>query len=90
MLYRVIDAVELPALVSAFMESYEVVAPVKRGGSHVFEVIQSPDDMDLSYATTISATKCCLTDSSSSSSKSNSCCIITLGMSTLFTYSVSS
>ena len=57
MLYRVIDAVELPALVSAFMESYEVVAPVKRGGSHVFEVIQSPDDMDLSYATTIASPK---------------------------------
>ena len=54
MLYRVIDAVELPALVSAFMESYEVVAPVKRGGSHVFEVIQSPDDMDLSYAGSVS------------------------------------
>ena len=33
MLYRVIDVGELPALVSAFMETYEVVAPVKRGRS---------------------------------------------------------
>ena len=29
MLYRVIDETEAPALVAAFMERYEVVAPVK-------------------------------------------------------------
>ncbi|WP_080798195.1 4Fe-4S dicluster domain-containing protein [Arabiibacter massiliensis] len=57
MLYRVIDAGELPALVSAFMETYEVVAPVERDGSHVFEAIASPDDMDLSYETTIASPK---------------------------------
>lgn len=57
MLYRVIDATELPSLVAAFMEDYEVVAPVKRGQSHVFEVIGSPDDIDLSYDTTVSSLK---------------------------------
>lgn len=57
MLYRVIDASELPALVSAFMEDYEVVAPVARGAGHVFEAISSPDEVDLSYATTLSSPK---------------------------------
>ena len=33
MLYRVIDASEMPALIDAFMQSYEVVAPIKRGDS---------------------------------------------------------
>ena len=42
MLYRVdLNAGELPALVSAFMETYEVVAPVKRGRSYAFQVIES-------------------------------------------------
>lgn len=57
MLYRVIDAAELPALVSAFMEAYEVVAPVKRGKSHAFEVIDSPDQIELSYETTLASPK---------------------------------
>ena len=47
MLYRVFDAAELPALVSAFMDGYEVVAPVKRGAHYSFEAISSPDEMDL-------------------------------------------
>ena len=42
MLYRVIDASELPALVSAFMKSYEVVAPVKSERGYVFEAVSSP------------------------------------------------
>lgn len=57
MLYRVIDASELPSLVSAFMETYEVVAPVKHGRSYVFEAIQSFDDIELSYDTTVSSPK---------------------------------
>ena len=57
MLYRVIDAGELPALVSAFMETYEVVAPVKRGRSYAFEVIESFDEIELDYPTTIASPK---------------------------------
>ncbi len=57
MLYRVIDAAELPALVSAFMETYEVVAPVKRDRGYVFEAIESFDDIELGYDTTVSSPK---------------------------------
>ncbi len=57
MLYRVIDAAELPSLVTAFMEDYEVVAPVKRGRSFVFEAIESPDEIELSYETTLASPK---------------------------------
>lgn len=57
MLYRVIDASELPALVSAFMESYEVVAPVKGKRGCSFQVVSSPDEIELSYDTTISSPK---------------------------------
>ena len=57
MLYRVIDASELPSLVSAFMESYEVVAPVKRDRSYVFEAVESFDDIELGYDTTVSSPK---------------------------------
>lgn len=57
MLYRVIDAGELPALVAAFMESYEVVGPVARGASYVFEAIGSPDDLALDYPTTVASPK---------------------------------
>ncbi|MEF9877145.1 MAG: 4Fe-4S dicluster domain-containing protein [Gordonibacter sp.] len=57
MLYRVIDAAELPALVSAFMEAYEVVAPVKRDRSYVFEVIRAFDEIELGYDTTVSSPK---------------------------------
>ena len=31
MLYRVIDRADVPSLVAALMERYEVVAPVRRG-----------------------------------------------------------
>ncbi|MFR5091552.1 MAG: hypothetical protein ACLTDR_05585 [Adlercreutzia equolifaciens] len=41
MLYRVIDETEAPALVAAFMERYEVVAPVKRGNKYVFSAVDS-------------------------------------------------
>ncbi len=57
MLYRVIDAGELPALVSAFMETYEVVAPVKRGQSYAFEAVESFDEIELDYPTTIASPK---------------------------------
>ena len=45
MLYRVIDADEVPALVSAFLESYEVVAPVNHGGVTTFDVITAPEQI---------------------------------------------
>ncbi len=57
MLYQVIDRSELPALVSAFMESYEVVAPVKSGESYSFEVIESFDEIVLDYPVTITSLK---------------------------------
>lgn len=57
MLYRVIDSEELPALVSAFMQDFEVVAPVERDRGYVFDVIGSPDEIELGYETTISSPK---------------------------------
>ena len=57
MLYRVMDKRELPALVRAFMDSYEVVAPVKRGGGFIFDVIGSPDEIALGYTQTASSAK---------------------------------
>ena len=57
MLYRVIDATELPSLIQAFMDSYEVVAPVKRGRGYVFDAIESPDEIALDYDTTIVSPK---------------------------------
>ena len=57
MLYRVIDATELPSLVGAFMESYEVVAPVKRDQGYAFEAITSPDEIELDYDSTIASPK---------------------------------
>ena len=57
MLYRVMDKGELPKLVRAFMESYEVVAPVKRGRTCVFDRIDSPDEIELGYAQTSSSPK---------------------------------
>lgn len=57
MLYRVIDAAELPLLVRAFMESYEVVAPVEQSRGYNFEVINDPDDIKLNYETTIISPK---------------------------------
>ena len=57
MLYRVMDKRELPALVRAFMQSYEVVGPVKRGSGYVFDVINSPDEIELDYTQTASSAK---------------------------------
>ena len=57
MLYRVMDKRELPSLVRAFMESYEVVAPVKRGDEYVFDRISSPDEIELDYPQTASSSK---------------------------------
>lgn len=57
MLYRVIDAAELPQLVAAFMEKYEVVAPVRSGRSFAFEVVTSFDEIVLDYPTTITSLK---------------------------------
>lgn len=57
MLYRVIDAEERDALVSAFMQEYEVVAPVKRGRGYVFDVVESPDEIAYDYSTTTSSLK---------------------------------
>lgn len=57
MLYRVIEASEVPALVSAFMEAYEVVAPVGKGKVYAFDVITSPDQIELNYDRTITSPK---------------------------------
>jgi ferredoxin len=57
MLYRVIDATELDLLVSAFMQSYEVVAPVKHDLGYIFDVIDEPEDIELNYGTTILSPK---------------------------------
>lgn len=53
MLYRVIDADELPALVEAFLQTYEVVAPIASGRSYAFDAIESFDQITLDYGTTI-------------------------------------
>ena len=57
MLYRVIEASELPALVEAFMETHEVVAPVKKGDVYAFDVISSPDEIELDYDQTVASPK---------------------------------
>ncbi|MDR2716322.1 MAG: 4Fe-4S dicluster domain-containing protein [Coriobacteriaceae bacterium] len=57
MLYRVIEAAEVPLLVRAFMESYEVVAPVRRGRAHAFDVVEDPARIDLDYETTVISPK---------------------------------
>ncbi len=57
MLYRVIDSQELPALVEAFMEDYEVIAPVESGASYAFEKVTSFDEIKLDYPTTITSCK---------------------------------
>ena len=57
MLYRVIDASEIPLLVNAFMESYEVVTPVETDQGVNFEVIDSPDEMKLDYISTVVSPK---------------------------------
>lgn len=57
MLYRVIDAGDVPALVQAFMDRYELVAPVKQGKSYVFDVITNADDVVYDYPTTLGSAK---------------------------------
>lgn len=57
MLYRVINADELPALIEAFMKDYEVVAPVAKGKSFAFEPIDSFDEIVLDYPTTLTSLK---------------------------------
>lgn len=57
MLYRVIDACELPSLIDAFMENYEVIAPVKKGSRYAFEPVKSFDEISLDYPTTMSSLK---------------------------------
>lgn len=57
MLYRVMDKSQLPALVRGFMESYEVVAPVKRGTRYVFDTVGSPEEIALDYTQTASSPK---------------------------------
>jgi len=57
MLYRVIDASEVPQLISAFMESYEVVAPVEHDRGYAFRAIESPDEVVLDYVSTIVSPK---------------------------------
>ena len=57
MLYRVIDASELPALIGAFMKSYEVVAPVRRGDSYVFDAVSNPYEVALDYPSTVASPK---------------------------------
>ena len=58
MLYRVIDASEVGQLIEAFMESYEVVAPVEGPNGLDFDVIVSPGEVVLDYVeTTVSPKK---------------------------------
>lgn len=57
MLYRVIDAQELPKLVKAFLADYEVIAPVRKGDNFVFEPIASFEDIALDYTTTVASLK---------------------------------
>lgn len=57
MLYRVMSKSELPALIEGFMESYEVVAAMKRGDRYIFDVVGSPDEVALDYVQTASSPK---------------------------------
>ena len=57
MLYRVIDASEVDALIRGFMEAYEVVAPVESDGSVVFDVVHDPSEVVLDYEQTVSSPK---------------------------------
>lgn len=57
MLYRVIDALELPSLVQAFMSRYEVIAPVKQGSSYVFDAIGDASQACFEYPSTIASAK---------------------------------
>ncbi|NTU88927.1 MAG: 4Fe-4S ferredoxin [Actinobacteria bacterium] len=54
MLFRVIDKNEIEALVRGFATSYEVVGPVKRGESYVFDEIGcDPSRLCVDYTTTL-------------------------------------
>ena len=57
MLYRVIDAEELPALVEAFMADYEVIAPVKTKSGYAFKAVDSFDQISIDYPTTVASLK---------------------------------
>ena len=57
MLYRVIDASEVDALVRGFMEAYEVVAPVEHDGDIVFDTVSDPSEVVLDYVRTVSSPK---------------------------------
>lgn len=57
MLYRIIDAEDLPSLIRAFMDSYELVAPVKHGPGYIFDVIDDPSEVVLDYPITILSPK---------------------------------
>lgn len=57
MLYRIIDAEDLPSLVRAFMDSYELVAPVKHGQGYIFDVVEDPERVVLDYPTTMTSPK---------------------------------
>lgn len=57
MLYRVIDASELPSLIDAFLKDYEVIAPVKSGKGYAFEPVSSFDEIELGYPTTLTSLK---------------------------------
>ena len=57
MLYRIIDAGDVPLLIRAFMDSYELVAPVECDQGHIFDTIDDPNDVVLDYSTTIASPK---------------------------------
>lgn len=57
MLYRIIDAEDLPSLVRAFMDSYELVAPVKYDQGYIFDVVEDPERVVLDYPTTMTSPK---------------------------------
>ena len=57
MLYRIIDAGDVPSLIRAFMDSYELVAPVECDQGHIFDTIDDPNDVVLDYSTTIASPK---------------------------------
>lgn len=57
MLYRVIDREDVPKLITAFMQRYQVVAPVKRGHTVAFEPIESADQAVLDYTTSLNSPK---------------------------------
>lgn len=57
MLYRIIDAGDVPSLIRAFMDSYELVAPVECDQGHIFDIIDDPNDVVLDYSTTIASPK---------------------------------